>query len=92
MDRGVWWATVHVITKSQTQLKQLSTCAHVGSIPLYNKTIQFSISSLIYLELDLFIQSCSTETKFSGECILSFKMFYISNTGERHCLPNCFRV
>ena len=26
MDRGVWWATVHGITKSQTRLKWLSTC------------------------------------------------------------------
>ena len=25
MDRGVWWATVHCVTKSQTQTKQLST-------------------------------------------------------------------
>ena len=25
MDRGAWWATVHGITKSQTQLKRLST-------------------------------------------------------------------
>ena len=25
MDRGVWWATVHRVTKSWTQLKQLST-------------------------------------------------------------------
>ena len=25
MDRGGWWATVHRIAKSQTQLKQLST-------------------------------------------------------------------
>ena len=24
MDRGVWWATVHRVTKRQTQLKQLS--------------------------------------------------------------------
>ena len=24
-DRGAWWATVHGVTKSQTQLKQLST-------------------------------------------------------------------
>ena len=28
MDRGVWGATVHRVTKSQTQLKQLSTHAH----------------------------------------------------------------
>ena len=25
MDRGAWWATVHRVSKSQTQLKQLST-------------------------------------------------------------------
>ena len=24
MDRGAWWATVHRVEKSQTQLKQLS--------------------------------------------------------------------
>ena len=24
MDRGAWWATVHRVSKSQTQLKQLS--------------------------------------------------------------------
>ena len=24
MDRGAWWATVHGVVKSQTQLKQLS--------------------------------------------------------------------
>ena len=26
MDRGAWWATVHSVAKSQTPLKQLSTC------------------------------------------------------------------
>ena len=25
MDRGAWWATVHGVAKSQTQLKRLST-------------------------------------------------------------------
>ena len=24
MDRGAWWATIHRVKKSQTQLKQLS--------------------------------------------------------------------
>ena len=27
MDRGAWWATVHGVAQSQTQLKQLSTHA-----------------------------------------------------------------
>ena len=33
MDRGAWWATVHVVTKTQTQMKQLSmhTCTHAKS-------------------------------------------------------------
>ena len=29
MDRGAWWATVHRIAKSWTQLKQLSMHAYV---------------------------------------------------------------
>ena len=29
MDRGDWWATVHRVTKSWTQLKRLSTHAHM---------------------------------------------------------------
>ena len=28
MDRGVWWATVHRVAKSWTQLKQLSVCMY----------------------------------------------------------------
>jgi len=31
MDRGAWRATVHAVTKSQTQLKRLSTHAQSGS-------------------------------------------------------------
>ena len=27
MDRGSWWATVHGVLQSLTQLKRLSTCA-----------------------------------------------------------------
>ena len=29
MERGTWWATVHRVAKSQTQLKQLSRHKHV---------------------------------------------------------------
>ena len=29
MDRGAWWATVHGVTKSWTQLKQLSMQAQI---------------------------------------------------------------
>ena len=30
MDRGAWWATVHRFANNQTQLKRLSTHAHVA--------------------------------------------------------------
>ena len=39
MDRGAWQATVHGFTKSQTQLKQLSTYAikrHVQANTIHN--------------------------------------------------------
>ena len=29
-DRGAWWATVHIVAKTQTRLKQLSTQAPEG--------------------------------------------------------------
>ena len=29
MDRGAWWATVHSVAKSWTQLKRLSTGEHI---------------------------------------------------------------
>ena len=29
-DRGAWWATVHIVAKTQTRLKQLSTQAPDG--------------------------------------------------------------
>ena len=34
MDRGAWWATVHRVAKSQTQLKRLST--HYNVIDKYS--------------------------------------------------------
>ena len=39
MDRGAWWATVHGVTKSQTQLKQLNTHPTwgLGSRPSLNR-------------------------------------------------------
>ena len=34
MDRGAWWAMVHMVPKSQTQLKRLSTTQHGGNLEL----------------------------------------------------------
>ena len=39
MDRGAWWATVHGMVKSRTQLKQLSIERHCIIYVLVSKTI-----------------------------------------------------
>ena len=31
MDRGAWWATVHKVTESRTQVKRLSTISVLGT-------------------------------------------------------------
>ena len=33
-DRGAWWATVHVVTKSHTRLKRLSTHTRTHANPV----------------------------------------------------------
>ena len=39
MDRGAWWATVHGVAKSQTQLKRLSIILFSrGVLPIYIPT------------------------------------------------------
>ena len=43
MDRGAWWATAHGVTRSQTQLKQLSThtaCMCVLSYSVESDSLQ----------------------------------------------------
>ena len=35
MGRGTWWATVHGVTKSQTQLRDLTTLSISISISIY---------------------------------------------------------
>ena len=46
MDRGVWWATVHGVTKSQTQLS-MCVHAHTHSLSLsHTHTLTHSILSI----------------------------------------------
>ena len=40
MDRGAWQATVHRVTTSQTQLKQLSTHPRTAQRTLFNVMLQ----------------------------------------------------
>ena len=39
MDRGVWWATVHRVTHSQTRLKRLSTHSRLHSLHKQNNEV-----------------------------------------------------
>ena len=40
MDRGVWWATVHRVTKNWTQLKQLSTHTRNPYRPMHTQLLK----------------------------------------------------
>ena len=46
MDRGAWWTTVHRVTKNLTQLKQLSTHAHLllNCLPKDDRCLQLCSS------------------------------------------------
>ena len=44
MDRGVWWATVHSVTKSQTRLKQNKQAKFLNEIDFL---IKFRINAIV---------------------------------------------
>ena len=48
VDRGAWWAAVHRVTQSRTQLKRLSmhACVHI-----LNKIIHFSKGKMCHISL-----------------------------------------
>ena len=47
MDRGAWWATVHSISKSQTQLKQLSMYAQLIRTYCTGNYSQYSVITYV---------------------------------------------
>ena len=53
MDQGVWWATVHGLTKSQTQLKQLRECVHKHARTPCMLPFAFPSLLLIFFSLSL---------------------------------------
>ena len=63
VDRGAWWATVHRVTKSWTQLQQLST----HSIPVYKLIGHFFLSLCIFLSI--FLLLCSFSSWFWWWCV-----------------------
>ena len=64
MDQGVWWATVHGLAKSQTQLKQLSEHVHTHTTHTHTHThthtrlpFAFPLLLLIFFTLSLIFGS-----------------------------------
>ena len=49
MDRGAWWATVHRVAKSQTQLKRLSTAQTLDEALASSKEKNYSPPATIVL-------------------------------------------
>ena len=54
MDRGAWWATVHRVEKSQTQLKWLGTQSHYGTSYRYNVNAMQIVASARQVKILLF--------------------------------------
>jgi len=53
MDRGAWWATVHGVEKSQTQLKWFSTHTHTRKQNLSPEDISTALSPKLGLPITL---------------------------------------
>jgi len=87
MDRGAWWAMVHMVPKSQTQLKRLSTTQHGGNLEL----------NYIFKDSSLFLQM-RAHSQFS-ECAEFFRISFgappftplQAMTSETFDPPKCLR-
>ena len=82
MDRGAWWATVHGIMKSLTQVKRVSTHTRSWKLTspeathcwttLYETMLDLSKISLPMISTHAFL-SCTLEPQRICLCPLSFK-------------------
>ena len=54
-DKGAWWATVHRVSKSRTQLKRLSTHACLKQTLL----IRFLTTQIIFGRINEFLKLCN---------------------------------
>ena len=71
MDRGAWWATVHRVTKSWTQLKQLST--HLQTQVMFPQNVEL-ISMSFYCYPDLVFRISATQKEnLSSPYVLTFE-------------------
>ena len=82
MDRGAWWATVHGVAKSQTQLKQLSMhavlCKLCSGITSHVRVTSCPSSPLITQLITLLPTSGDPQTIVSFNLYFSLPFFVIN--------------
>ena len=102
MDRGAWWATVHRVAKSWTQLKQLSTYARgkregdkVRDRVSLGITSKFEWSFILRLGCDVFLQNfegrrqVKLELSLAGVRLIDAKGGGIVEAGKEGTLGGC---
>ena len=102
MDRGAWWATVHRVAKSWTQLKQLSTHARgkrerdkVRDRVSLGITSKFEWSFILRLGFDVFLQNLEgrrrvkLELSLAGVRLIDAKGWGHSGAGKEGTLGGC---
>ena len=51
MDRGTWWATVHRVTKSWSDMTKATACVHSFTHYSYDCISQINIAGFLYSSL-----------------------------------------
>ena len=78
MDRGAWWATIHRVAKSQTQLKWLTTqCRHIGVVRRGKIIVRSSLKKF----------NCFKETFRDISCQWNDLMCSVSQSHLTICYP-----
>ena len=102
MDRGAWWATVHRVAKSWTELKQLSTHARgkrerdkVRDRVSLGITSTFEWSFILRLGFDVFLQNFEgrrqvrLELSLAGVRLIDAKGGGMVEAGKEGTLGGC---
>ena len=78
MDRRAWWATVHMATKYQTRLKQLSS-THSGDLTYIYKMMMYIIINNIFdfLKMSIIIINLSRLSSPAKETLRLLKNKYM---------------
>jgi len=69
MDGGAWWATVHRVTKRQTQLSDFTFYGNVSWFQIWSRLLKsrrsMTVLSTSYINLKMFLLKCLSSVQFS---------------------------